>query len=165
MNKAQFIAVLMPHFHDSKKDATHAVDIVFDSVTRAVSKGDEVNIAGFGKFKKVHKKARTARNPFTGDPVKVKAKSVPRFVAGKELKEIVNGDRKQDAAPKPAVAAPKKAAKKAAKKEAFDAKVSLVTGTTPEAAEVVAPAPVAKKASKKVVVETADAASSEETVA
>ena len=101
MNKAQFIAVLMPHFNDSKKDATHAVDIVFDSVTRAVSKGDEVNIAGFGKFKKVHKKARTARNPFTGDPVKVKAKSVPRFVAGKELKEIINGDRKQDAAPKP----------------------------------------------------------------
>jgi DNA-binding protein HU-beta len=37
----------MPHFNDSKKDATHAVDIVFDSVTRAVSKGDEVNIAGF----------------------------------------------------------------------------------------------------------------------
>ncbi len=61
--------------------------------------------------------------------------------------------------------AEKKAAKKAAKKEAFDAKVSLVTGTTPEAAEVVAPAPVAKKAAKKVVVETADAASSEETVA
>ena len=119
MNKAQFIAVLMPHFNDSKKDATHAVDIVFDSVTRAVSKGDEVNIAGFGKFKKVHKKARTARNPFTGDPVKVKAKSVPRFVAGKELKEIINGDRKQDAAPKPAVAAPKKvAAKKAPKKAA-----------------------------------------------
>ena len=140
MNKAQFIAVLMPHFHDSKKDATHAVDIVFDSVTRAVSKGDEVNIAGFGKFKKVHKKARTARNPFTGDPVKVKAKSVPRFVAGKELKEIVNGDRKQDAAPKPAAAAPKKAAKKAPKKAAKK---------TAKKAPKKAAKKVAKKAPKK----------------
>ena len=145
MNKAQFIAVLMPHFHDSKKDATHAVDIVFDSVTRAVSKGDEVNIAGFGKFKKVHKKARTARNPFTGDPVKVKAKSVPRFVAGKELKEIVNGDRKQDAAPKPAVAAPKKAAKKVAPKKA--AKKAPKKAAKKVAKK--APKKVAKKAAKK----------------
>ena len=147
MNKAQFIAVLMPHFNDSKKDATHAVDIVFDSVTRAVSKGDEVNIAGFGKFKKVHKKARTARNPFTGDPVKVKAKSVPRFVAGKELKEIINGDRKQDAAPKPAVAAPKKAAAKKAPKKA----AKKVAKKSAKKAPKKAAKKVAKKAPKRAV--------------
>jgi DNA-binding protein HU-beta len=149
MNKAQFIAVLMPHFNDSKKDATHAVDIVFDSVTRAVSKGDEVNIAGFGKFKKVHKKARTARNPFTGDPVKVKAKSVPRFVAGKELKEIINGDRKQEAAPKPAVAAPKKAAAKKAPKKAAKKVAKKAPKKAAKKVAKKAPKKAVKKAAKK----------------
>lgn len=155
MNKAQFIAVLMPHFNNSKKDATHAVDIVFDSVTRVVTKGDEVNIAGFGKFKKVHKKARTARNPFTGDPVKVKAKSVPRFIAGKELKEIINGVRKQEAAPKPAVVvAPKKAAKKAPAKVAKKVAKKAVKKAAKKVAKK-APAKVAKKVVKKAVKKTA----------
>ena len=77
-----------------------------------------------------------------GISVKVKAKSVPRFVAGKELKEIINGDRKQDAAPKPAVAAPKKAAKKAPKKAA-----KKVAKKAPKKAAK----KVAKKAPKKAV--------------
>jgi DNA-binding protein HU-beta len=123
MNKAQFIKSLVPHFNDSKKEATHAVEIVIDAITRNMAKGEDVSIAGFGKFRKIQRKARVARNPFTGEPVKVKAKTVARFTPAKVLKEIVAGTRKMEPAPKPAPkvvakAAPKKAAKKAAPKKA-----------------------------------------------
>ncbi len=119
MNKAQFIKSLVPHFNDSKKEATHAVEIVIDAITRNMAKGEDVSIAGFGKFRKIQRKARIARNPFTGEPVKVKAKTVARFTPAKVLKEIVAGTRKMEPAPKPvAKAAPKKAAKKAAPKKA-----------------------------------------------
>ena len=123
MNKAQFIKSLVPHFNDSKKEATHAVEIVIDAITHNMAKGEDVSIAGFGKFRKIQRKARVARNPFTGEPVKVKAKTVARFTPAKVLKEIVAGTRKMEAAPKPAPkpvvkAAPKKAAKKAAPKKA-----------------------------------------------
>ena len=113
----------MPHFNESRKDATHAVEIVIDAITRNMAKGEDVSIAGFGKFRKIQRKARIARNPFTGEPVKVKAKTVARFTPAKVLKEIVAGTRKMEPAPKPAPkpvakAAPKKAAKKAAPKKA-----------------------------------------------
>ena len=118
MNKAQFIAALAPHFNDSKKEAAHAVDIVFDTIVRNLSKGEDVMINDFGKFKKVDRKARMGRNPFTGETIKIKA--------SKALKEVISGDRKLAPAPKPAPkvvakpaakkAAPKKAAKKSAKK-------------------------------------------------
>jgi DNA-binding protein HU-beta len=65
MNKAQFIAALAPHFNDSKKEAAHAVDIVFDTIIRNLAKGEDVMINDFGKFKKVDRKARMGRNPFT----------------------------------------------------------------------------------------------------
>ena len=73
MNKAQFIAALAPHFNDSKKEAAHAVDIVFDTIVRNLSKGEDVMINDFGKFKKVDRKARMGRNPFTGETIKIKA--------------------------------------------------------------------------------------------
>jgi hypothetical protein len=53
MNKAQFIAALAPHFGDSKKEAARAVDVVFDTIVRNISKGEDVMINDFGKFKKV----------------------------------------------------------------------------------------------------------------
>ena len=117
MNKAQFIAALAPHFNDSKKEAAHAVDIVFDTIVRNLSKGEDVMINDFGKFKKVDRKARMGRNPFTGETIKIKASKKARFLPAKALKEIVAGDRKLGPAPKPEVkAAPKPVAKKAAKK-------------------------------------------------
>ncbi len=122
MNKAQFIAALAPHFNDSKKDAAHAVDIVFDTITRTMARGEDVMINDFGKFKKVDRKARMGRNPFTGETIKIKASKKARFLPAKALKEIVAGDRKLAPAPKPEPkpvakpvakkAAPKKAAKK-----------------------------------------------------
>ena len=127
MNKAQFIAALAPHFNDSKKEAAHAVDIVFDTIIRTMAKGEDVMINDFGKFKKVDRKARKGRNPFTGETIQIKASKKPRFLPAKGLKEVISGARKLEPAPKPAPkvvakpvvkAAPKKVAKKAAPKKA-----------------------------------------------
>jgi DNA-binding protein HU-beta len=127
MNKAQFIAALAPHFNDSKKEATHAVDIVFDTIVRSLSKGEDVMINDFGKFKKVDRKARMGRNPFTGETLKIKASKKARFLPAKGLKDVISGERKLAPAPKPEPkvvkaaakkAAPKKTAKKSAKKSA-----------------------------------------------
>ena len=117
MNKTQFIASLAPHFNGSKKEAAHAVEIVFDAITRNMQKGEDVTINDFGKFKKVDRKARKGRNPFTGETIQIKASKKPRFLPAKALKEVISGDRKLGPAPKPAAApAPKAAAKKVAKK-------------------------------------------------
>ncbi len=118
MNKTQFIASLAPHFNGSKKEAAHAVDIVFDSITRNIQKGEDVTINDFGKFKKVDRKARKGRNPFTGETIQIKASKKPRFLPAKGLKEVISGDRKLGPAPKPAApVVAKPAAKKAAPKK------------------------------------------------
>jgi len=155
MNKAQFIAALAPHFNDSKKEAAHAVDIVFDTIVRSLAKGEDVMINDFGKFKKVDRKARMGRNPFTGETIKIKASKKARFLPAKGLKDVVSGARKLGPAPKPepkvvkAVAKPvaKKATKKApAKKKAAKrapAKKKVAAKKKPAAKRVV------KKAKKK----------------
>jgi DNA-binding protein HU-beta len=114
MNKTQFIASLAPHFNGSKKEAAHAVEIVFDSITRNIQKGEDVTINDFGKFKKVDRKARKGRNPFTGETIQIKASKKPRFLPAKALKEVISGARKLGPAPKPAPVV-KPVAKKAAK--------------------------------------------------
>jgi DNA-binding protein HU-beta len=144
MNKAQFIAALAPHFNGSKKEATHAVDIVFDTITRNMSAGNDVMINDFGKFKKVDRKARMGRNPFTGETIKIKASKKARFLPAKALKEIVSGDRKLGPAPKPEVkAVAKPVAKKAAAKKKAPAKKK------PAAKKVAKKAPARKKTAKK----------------
>ena len=152
MNKAQFIAALAPHFNDSKKEAAHAVDIVFDTITRTMSKGEDVMINDFGKFKKVDRKARMGRNPFTGETIKIKASKKARFLPAKGLKDVISGERKLGPAPKPEPkpvakpvakkAAPKKAAKK--KPAAKKAAVKKVAKRKPAAKKK-----VVKKAAKK----------------
>jgi DNA-binding protein HU-beta len=117
MNKTQFIASLAPHFNGSKKEAAHAVEIVFDSIVRNIHKGEDVTINDFGKFKKVDRKARKGRNPFTGETIMIKASKKVRFLPAKALKETISGARKLGAAPKP-MPAPKPVAKKAAPSKA-----------------------------------------------
>nr|KKS46988.1 MAG: Histone family protein DNA-binding protein [Candidatus Giovannonibacteria bacterium GW2011_GWF2_42_19] len=73
----------------SKKHAEEVVDFVFDTIADAMKKGDEVSIAGFGSFIVKNRKARTARNPRTGAAVNVPAMKVPKFRAGKGLKDTV----------------------------------------------------------------------------
>jgi len=145
MNKAQFIAALAPHFNGSKKDAAHAVDVVFDTIVRNMSAGNDVMINDFGKFKKVDRKARMGRNPFTGETIKIKASKKARFLPAKALKEIIAGDRKLGPAPKPEVkAAPKAAAKKAVAKK-------KVAKKSPAKKKVAKKAPAKRKPAKKAV--------------
>ena len=122
MNKAQFIAALAPHFNDSKKEAAHAVDIVFDTIVRSLAKGEDVMINDFGKFKKVDRKARMGRNPFTGETIKIKASKKARFLPAKGLKDVVSGERKLGPAPKPEPKVVKAVAKPAAKRVVKKAK-------------------------------------------
>jgi DNA-binding protein HU-beta len=146
MNKAQFIAALAPHFNGSKKEAAHAVDIVFDTITRNMSAGNDVMINDFGKFKKVDRKARMGRNPFTGETIKIKASKKARFLPAKALKEIISGDRKLGPAPKPEVKAAPKPAKKAAKKAPAKKKAAAKKKSAKKAPAKRKPA---KKAGKK----------------
>ena len=115
MNKAQFIASLAPYFNGSKKEAQYAVSIVFDSIVRNIHKGEDVTINDFGKFKKVDRKARKGRNPFTGEEIMIKASKKVRFLPAKALKEVIAGARKLEAAPKPPAPKPVKVAKPAKK--------------------------------------------------
>ena len=136
MNKTQFIASLAPHFNGSKKEAAHAVEIVFDSIVRNIHRGEDVTINDFGKFKKVDRKARKGRNPFTGETIQIKASKKVRFLPAKALKEIVAGARKLAPAPKPAPVV-KPVAKKAVKK------------TAKKATKKAAPKKAAKKVAKR----------------
>jgi len=74
----------------TKKEAQAAVDCVFDSIKKALKKKDTVTLVGFGTFKVDKRKARKGRNPQTGEVIKIKAKKVPKFSAGKALKDAVN---------------------------------------------------------------------------
>ena len=74
----------------TKKEPQAAVDCVFASITQALKKKGAVTLVGFGTFKVDKRKARTGRNPQTGEEIKIKAKNVPKFVAGKALKDAVN---------------------------------------------------------------------------
>jgi DNA-binding protein HU-beta len=150
MNKAQFIAYLAPHFGDSKKEAARAVDVVFDSIVRNISKGEDVMINDFGKFKKVDRAARKGRNPFTGETIQIKASKKVRFLPAKALKEVISGARKLEAAPKPPVkvVAAKPAKKVAAKKPAKKAAKKVVRKPAKKAAKKVVRKP-AKKAAKR----------------
>ena len=151
MNKAQFIAALAPHFNGSKKDAAHAVDVVFDTIVRNMSAGNDVMINDFGKFKKVDRKARMGRNPFTGETIKIKASKKARFLPAKALKEIIAGDRKLGPAPKPEVkAAPKAAAKKAVAKKKV-AKKAPAKRKPAAKKKVAKKAPAKRKPAKKAV--------------
>jgi DNA-binding protein HU-beta len=146
VNKAELIDALAVRLGD-KKSAASALDAVLAEIQAAVTKGDKVAITGFGVFEKRVRAARTARNPRTGESVKVKKTSVPAFRAGASFKDQVASGR----VPK-ATAAAKKTAAGPAKKAATKAT------TTRAAATKTAKAP-AKTAAKKTAAKTTRAAS------
>jgi DNA-binding protein HU-beta len=125
VNKAELIDALAVRLGD-KKSASTALDAVLVEIQAAVTKGDKVAITGFGVFEKRVRAARTARNPRTGEAVKVKKTSVPAFRAGASFKDQVASGRvpKAAAAKKAGAkkAAPTRAAAKAAAKAAAPAK-------------------------------------------
>ncbi|RSD23675.1 HU family DNA-binding protein [Amycolatopsis eburnea] len=92
-NKAQLIEALSERLGD-KKVASQAVDGLVDIIIRTVNKGEKVNITGFGVFEKRARAARTARNPRTGEAVRVKKTNVPAFRAGTTFKDVISGTKK-----------------------------------------------------------------------
>ncbi len=91
MNKAELIDVLTKELNVDRRSATDAVESVVDTIVRAVHKGDSVTITGFGVFERRRRAARVARNPRTGETVKVKPTSVPAFRPGAQFKAVVSG--------------------------------------------------------------------------
>ena len=102
MNKRDLIDAISGQL-GSKAAATEAVNAMLDTIQSAVAKGDKVAITGFGVFEKSERPARTARNPATGESIKVPASSVPKFRPGADFKAAVNGATKA-AAPAKATA-------------------------------------------------------------
>ena len=91
MNKAELIDELTKKMGSDRRQATAAVENVVDTIVRAVHKGDSVTITGFGVFEQRRRAARVARNPRTGETVKVKPTSVPAFRPGAQFKAVVSG--------------------------------------------------------------------------
>ncbi|MGS1017589.1 HU family DNA-binding protein [Allosphingosinicella humi] len=90
MNKQELISSVADATGLSKSDATRAVECVFDTISGALKKGDEVRLVGFGTFSCSKRKASTGRNPRTGEPMQIKESTQPKFKAGKALKDSVN---------------------------------------------------------------------------
>ena len=89
MNKAALAEEINKVLNTSKAESERVVEALFDAITHALKKGEEVSVAGFGKFSIKHRDARDARNPKTGETVKVPATKVVKFSVAKALKETV----------------------------------------------------------------------------
>ena len=89
MNKVDIIEAVHEKLGGTKTDAEKAVDTVFDGITDSLKRGQDASIAGFGIFVVKQRAARKARNPKTGEIVNVSATKVPKFRAGKALKDAV----------------------------------------------------------------------------
>ncbi|MGB3233332.1 MAG: HU family DNA-binding protein [Mycobacterium sp.] len=160
MNKAELIDVLTEKLGSDRRQATAAVENVVDTIVRAVHKGESVTITGFGVFEQRRRAARVARNPRTGETVKVKPTSVPAFRPGAQFKAVVSGAQRLPA-DGPAVkrgvtagstarqAAKKVPAKKAAAKKAAPAKKAPAKKAAAKKAAPAKKAPAKKAAAKK----------------
>ncbi|ELP61469.1 HU family DNA-binding protein [Streptomyces turgidiscabies] len=171
MNKAQLVEAIADKV-GGRQQAAEAVDAVLDAIVRATVSGDRVSVTGFGSFEKVDRPARYARNPQTGERVRVKKTSVPRFRAGQGFKDLVSGSKKLPRggevavkkAPKGsltgggAAATVKKAAAKKATtaKRATAAKKTVAKKATP-AKKTTATATAKKATAKKTTAKTAAA--------
>ena len=146
VNKAELIDVLTEKLGSDRRHATAAVENFVDTVVRAVQKGESVTITGFGVFEQRRRAARVARNPRTGETVKVKPTSVPAFRPGAQFKAVVSGAQRLPAegpAVKRGVVAT--GAKKVAKKTA----AKKVVKKAPAKKAPAKKAPAAKKAPVK----------------
>ncbi len=90
MNKNELIENVVSATNLKKTEATMAVESVFEAITKSLTSGNEVKIAGFGSFSVLKRAARTGRNPRTGESIKIAASKQPKFKAGKGLKDAVN---------------------------------------------------------------------------
>src|SRR5215467_8346925 len=150
VNKAELVDALAARLGE-KKTAAAALDAVLAEIQAAVAKGDKVSITGFGVFEKRVRAARTARNPRTGEAVKVKKTSVPAFRAGAGFKEMVAAGRAPAAAKTVKKAAVRKTttATKAATAKATTAKKTTAKATAAKTTTAKATAARKTTAAKK----------------
>jgi DNA-binding protein HU-beta len=151
MNKAELIDVLTDKLGSDRRSATAAVENVVDTIVRAVHKGDSVTITGFGVFEQRRRAARVARNPRTGETVKVKPTSVPAFRPGAQFKAVVSGAQRLPAEG-PAVkrgVVSSGGAKKAAKKSPAKKVVKKAASKAPAKKAAAKKAPAKKAATKR----------------
>lgn len=162
MNKAELIDNVAERLELSRKQAADVVEEVINSITTAVANGERVALTGFGVFEKAHVKARIGRNPRTGEKVKIKASSRPRFKPGAGFKLSVSTGKvsvsakkapaKKTTAAKSTTAAKKTAAKKAPAKKAVAKKAPAKKAVAKKAPAKKAPAkkaPAKKAPAKK----------------
>lgn len=90
MNKADLIDVLAQDAELTKAKSGEVIDLVFAHITKSLKKGESVTLVGFGTFDVSKREARKGRNPSTGETIKIKAKTVPKFRPGKSLRETVS---------------------------------------------------------------------------
>ena len=90
MNKAELVAVIAEKAGISKKDAEAALKAFTETVSEELAKGEKITLVGFGTFEVSERGERTGRNPQTGEEMKLPASKLPKFKAGKALKEAVN---------------------------------------------------------------------------
>ncbi len=95
MTKADLVDVVADEGELSKRQAGQIVDLILDEIKAALKKGDRVALTPFGSFVVRARKAREGRNPKTGERIKIAARKVPAFVAGKSLKDAVGGARRK----------------------------------------------------------------------
>ena len=162
MNKAQLVEAIADKV-GGRQQAAEAVDAVLDAVVRAVVNGDRVSVTGFGSFEKVDRPARYARNPQTGERVRVKKTSVPRFRAGQGFKDLVSGSKKL---PRGGEVAVKKAPKGSLSGTASaTVKKAAARKTTAKRATAAAKKTVAKKTVAKKTTATAKKATAKKATA
>ncbi len=90
MNKSELVTAIADAAEITKADASRALQALLDAVTRSLSEGETVSLTGFGNFSVAKRAARIGRNPRTGKELKIAAKTVAKFKAGKGLSEAVN---------------------------------------------------------------------------
>ena len=90
MNKKQLMNKIATALNQSKADAERTFDTILNLILDCLKNDEQVKIAGFGTYKVAKRKARIGRNPRTGESIEIPAKKVPKFRAGKALKETVN---------------------------------------------------------------------------
>ena len=92
MNRKELIETILKDkelTHLTKKDADYFVSAMLDVIKKTVKKGEDVSLIGFGSFSKTRRAARTGVNPATGEKIKIKAKTLPKFRPGKAWKEMM----------------------------------------------------------------------------
>ncbi|MET0834671.1 MAG: HU family DNA-binding protein [Actinomycetota bacterium] len=132
MNRKELVDAIQKHTLVARTDVDKVLGSLIQHTQVAVKKGDRVSLVGFGTFERQDRKARTARNPRSGAPVKVKATKVPRFRAGQGFKDVVAG---KATAPKlsPVKSTAKATTAKAATAKATTAKATVSRATTSKA--------------------------------